>query len=548
MTERIDADRIVVTGRSAGSHFPRNQAAMQYRFEADGASSEGPFEIDGSVYGRDIRFRGPGTVRGPVLGRGDITLANASKRPQRFLGGLHSSGNIGCDGARRSPEESLVDDVRHALYVIRGDVVARNVVLRDAIVFGSVRGANVSLEYCVVFGQVVTTEQCVIACSTVMAYQAPKVELQGPCAFFFASGESHKLPLWTSHKDSLGRVWPWSAQLYSLKSKMHQEGLTNRPWRDGDASTETALVPTDWVRTEIVEPEPGEREGSGTKERSDVRYVLTAAARALDFSTIETSVTTIAWLFGSALEWEHYSEKTREEVTRRVAARCSSQEAKAFDLATARELQPGMSSPMGVQGGTVGPWVSPGRVASPVPLQGSPPTAPNPTGPNPTAPPVLSIQPPRPSAVAAPVSGSGVPTAGGPGPRAPSTPRVTPAPPTAPSDATRMATSSPAPAGVPPGPPESHRPSVMPAPSAAPPIATSSVAEPPGPESIATLFAEYRQAYESLGIDTSTLKESEFARAFTGAWQKTTQQFPGRRFRMTVSIKDGKVMLRPETL
>ena len=88
----------------------------------------------------------------------------------------------------------------------------------------------------------------------------------------------------------------------------------------------------------------------------------------------------------------------------------------------------------------------------------------------------------------------------------------------------------------------------MPAPSAAPPIATSSVAEPPGPESIATLFAEYRQAYESLGIDTSTLKESEFARAFTGAWQKTTQQFPGRRFRMTVSIKDGKVMLRPETL
>lgn len=543
MTERIDADRIVVTGRSAGSHFPRTQAVMQYRFEADGSSPEGPFDIDGSLYGRDIRFRGPGTVRGPVLGRGDITLSNASSRPQRFLGGLHSSGNVGCDGARRPPEESLVEDINHALYVIRGDVVARNVVLRDAIVFGSVRAANVSVEYCVVFGQVVATEQCTISCSTVMAYQAPVVELQGPCAFFFASGESLKLPSWTPHKDSLGRVWPWSAQLYPLKSTVRQGGLTNRPWRDGEAPAPTALVTTDWVRATVVEQDSPGREGTPDKGVSGERYVLTAAARALDFSTIESSVTTIAWLFGSALEWEHYSERTREEVTRRVSARCSAQEARAFELATVRELQREASSQKGSPGGPVAPSVLPSATAPRVPPKGPRPPAPTPPAPSPAGgPPVrLAGTPATPATV-------GAPSAGVPAPPAPSAPRRTFSAPASPSETTGVVATSSSPAGPDPRIAERAQSNVPRTASQASTVPQSTAAEAPSGDAIAALFTSCREAYQSLGMDASTLKEAEFAQAVLRAWEKTVQQLPGRRFRMTVAIKDGKVMLRPETI
>ncbi len=336
MPERIDADRVIVTGRSAGNQFPRTQATIQYRFEADGTGPDGPFDIDGSVYGRDIRFRGPGTVGGPVLGRGDITLSNEETSPQRFFGGLHANGNLGCDGPRRPPINSPIDDVRKSLYVVRGDVVARNVVLRNAVVFGSIRATNITLEHCIVFGQLVAKERCTVACSTIMAYQAPKVELRGPCAFFFASGESHSAPEWLDYTDSVGRKWPWSAKFYPLTRRSADFPIGNRPWRDGDASPDTLLVHADWVRTEVVEVH--QKAGSAEAlETHKERYVLSIGPRALDFASIEASVLTTAWLFGSALEWGHYAEPTREEVRRRVTARCSPQEAHAFDIATVRE-------------------------------------------------------------------------------------------------------------------------------------------------------------------------------------------------------------------
>ena len=38
MPERRDGDRIIVTGYSSGSHFPREQKLMQYSWEANGSS------------------------------------------------------------------------------------------------------------------------------------------------------------------------------------------------------------------------------------------------------------------------------------------------------------------------------------------------------------------------------------------------------------------------------------------------------------------------------------------------------------------------------
>ena len=127
MAERVDGDRITVTGYSGGSHFPREQKQMNFNWEADGTSTEGPFQIDGSVYGRSMRFIGEGTVTGSILGRGDVKLENHTEGKQRFMSGLSVNGNLVAKSRGGALQESLVGDLTKADYILRGDVLATNV-------------------------------------------------------------------------------------------------------------------------------------------------------------------------------------------------------------------------------------------------------------------------------------------------------------------------------------------------------------------------------------------------------------------------------------
>jgi hypothetical protein len=346
MSERQDGDRIVITGYSAGSHFPRKQAQAQFRLEADGLSKEGPFHIDGSVYGRELRLRGPGTVSGPLLGRGDIALENHGAAPQRLLGGLHASGHIAVKGRGAGLRHTLAGAIERVDYVVRGDVIAEHLVLENTVVFGNVRARHVRLSQCIVFGQVLAREKAVIAASTLLAYEAPAVRFEGPCCLLFAAGTSEHVPEFAPLRDGEGVTWPGDVCFHPVLRAAGYAALTNRPWEMArDTAAMARLCLADWVRVDAERSVRKIRDGKIVETNVPVeRYVLSVAGRALNFEALGEHLDHMKWVIKTALEFDHYHPNHQGEARRRWQGSCSPDEVALLDLVTrpaAPEVQRG---------------------------------------------------------------------------------------------------------------------------------------------------------------------------------------------------------------
>lgn len=360
MSERVEGDRLVVTGKSSGSQFPRKQEAMAQRYEADGTTAEGPFFIEGSIYGRDLRFRGPGAVLGPVLGRGDITLEpSEGQAPQRFLGGLHSSGNIGSAPRKGGFRASLLASVDNVGTVVRGDVIADQISLIDTVVFGCVRGRRVKLSRCIVFGNVIATEAAVIGSSTILGYEAgQEVRFEGPCCLVFPNGTSVEAPAFVPAVDEAGFELPCSVMFLPALLALGSTSLGYCPrpdagvtwasdsWRptaesllgNDESVIAASLHPVDWVK-HSVETEVRKLRGKEifTELVFSDRYILSIAGRALDFDAIVPALRHATWMLKTAIEFDHYSPVNQARTITAWAERCRPDELTLLHFATSRE-------------------------------------------------------------------------------------------------------------------------------------------------------------------------------------------------------------------
>ncbi len=329
MSERLDGDRITVTGYSGGSHFPRTQAEILSRFEADGRAS--PFEIDGAVYGRDVRLRGPGTLRGPLLGRGDVRLDNDGALPQRLLGGLHATGHVGCADHPRALAHSAIGGLGRAAYVVRGDVIGESVALDNALVLGNVRGRQVRLARCVVVGQVLAGEQAEFAASTVLSYEAPRVRLLGPCCLIFGAGVSEDVPeegAWHDGTES----WPAQLAVLPLLRAQGYEALALRPWEPPQGHG-WRVWPSDFLRVTARRDVTRLRNGQACQEvETFTRHVLSLGGRILNFRDAERFLDHFVWLFRAAFEFEHYHPDRRRAMQARWREVCTADELKLLEL------------------------------------------------------------------------------------------------------------------------------------------------------------------------------------------------------------------------
>ena len=324
MTERVDGDRITITGYSGGSHFPREQKQMNYNWEADGTSSEGPFQIDGSVYGRSMRFIGEGTVTGSILGRGDVRLENHTDGKQRFMSGLSVNGNLVAKSRGAALQESLAGDLNKADYVLRGDVLATNVVLENAIIFGNIEANRIHVTSCIVFGALIAKEKLTVTASTLLYYHAPEVVFEGPCMMVNAMGESNEPPVFATYEDGGGSLWDADLRFYpAVRPERGTEMIMNRPWTHPAGRYDAAkLYPeTDWVRVDVA-PIESDDPNAATEER----HVLTISGRALNFKELEEHLDDIFSLLKSGLEFEHYHPNTQQEVRRIWDEICTDEE------------------------------------------------------------------------------------------------------------------------------------------------------------------------------------------------------------------------------
>lgn len=330
MTTRVDGDRVFVSGLVRASIYPKVEAETAYTVECDG-SIEGGFDVHGAIYARQLRFRGNGTTRSCVVGRGEIVLDVRGIARQRFLGGLVASGSVEVLADPITIKDSVGGDIKRAKVLVRGDVIGEAVALRDTVVFGNIQARRIVLERCIVVGAVVAREELVLRGSTVLYYHAQTVRFEGPCMCLHAMGESIERPVFAPFEDVDETIYPPSVLYYPVIRGREDSALSNRPWVERPVGTAAGMLhpPADWVRVNIEQPAPAteirDRHDEPMTKRSE-RWVLSIAGRAMHFGILSLNIRAIGRMLQTAFEYDHYVEQAQVEARLWIEQQCTPDE------------------------------------------------------------------------------------------------------------------------------------------------------------------------------------------------------------------------------
>lgn len=236
MTRSGTRTKEVVEGTEVAGVFPATRGDLKRRLILDGR--EEAFDVRGGVYARLVRSLGHGTVRGPILAGESVFLEVEAPATQLLLGGVSAHQEVvtqsvgeGSAGLDMTPTASP-EGIR---FVIRGDVAAgRRVVLRNALVLGSVRAPAIRLETSIVLGQVIAgglPGELHAVCSTFGVYHVHRLVVEGPTAILVAGGSSDEEPEFRDHEPAEGATaYPFAMRLLSLcRQKKIGCGLPNSP-------------------------------------------------------------------------------------------------------------------------------------------------------------------------------------------------------------------------------------------------------------------------------------------------------------------------------
>jgi hypothetical protein len=324
MAETTEGDRIIVTGSSSSCFFPRLEKEVNYIREFDGRASTGPFLIRGSVYGREIQFRGSGDCFGVVVGRGDLLLdASRPGERQRMLGPITANGAVTMNSPPVALQETCIAEVKAASFIVRGDVVGDHVSLSNAVVLGNVHGTNVRLTNCIVFGAAVASEQVSVQASTILYYNCRHIAFEGPCMMLHAMGESAAPPVFAPFEDARGQIFPCDVRYYPATRTNESKSLGNRNWERPAGTRGSLLVPhADWI---TVNTET-DRVGAGGQPTRSKRTVLTIAGRALNLAALQVATSQLTGMLKICFEFDHYSPRAQREALESIRASATEEE------------------------------------------------------------------------------------------------------------------------------------------------------------------------------------------------------------------------------
>lgn len=289
----IDGGNLRVTKTVRGHVFPRQEAEIVYPVLVDATADGEPISIEGSLYGRSLRLIGAVDVTGPVVARGDLTIEPAGKQ-LAFYSGLNASDGISVKLSAGQP--TLQEDMENASVVVRGDVVAKNVYLENAIVFGSIRAVNCNLRNCVILGTAAGTDSLTITTSTLAGYMAREVVFEGPCMMIHSIGESASKPVFSVAEQADGTLQPSDVRFYP--SVRESFGMLNKLAPAYPAQSQLNVV-ADWVKV-------GKETYDGGGPQIRDRWVLSIGGRICDVRYIKKSIELMSHMLKTGFEYDHY--------------------------------------------------------------------------------------------------------------------------------------------------------------------------------------------------------------------------------------------------
>lgn len=312
MSVAQEGNNIVVRSSVAGSVFPTTERELVFPVMVDGSLE--PVQIEGALYGRSIELRGDVKISGPIVARGDTRLD--PKSGQILLcSGLTVNGSLNCVADQTAKPRSIFDDIKNASVIIKGDIsVNQNISLKNAIVFGSIRAVNCSLENSLVLGTCIVEESLKVSMSSIGGYAVRDVTFEGSCLMLHALGESHTQPLFVPYERPAGGLVDSDIRYYP--AVRGTASIMNRSQGNNTANAEySKLFPAiDWAAIEAT-ANPAleeEREGALTK------WVLSIGGRIGDISIIYQAITAIAQMLKCGFEFEHYHPAKRGQYLKKA--------------------------------------------------------------------------------------------------------------------------------------------------------------------------------------------------------------------------------------
>lgn len=300
MSFETQADRLVVRENVEGSIFPRGESMVGLSVLVDAPADGKSLRIGRSIYGRSLTLRGSVRVEGPIVCRGDALL-----EPQggtiRLRSGIVAGGSLSVEPGNST--QGLAADIRKAAVIVKGDISAnQSVVLRDTIVFGSVRALHVRLENSLVLGTTIAEEQLVVAMSAMSGYLARDVTFEGACSMICAIGESSSRPVFVPHEGRDGALAAPDIRFYP--GNRGRAGFMNGAAASPEKyPEESRLAPeSDWVRVDAQRNVAVEG-GEGTMDK----WVLSLGGRIGNLGKVASSIDALTQMLKLGFESEHYA-------------------------------------------------------------------------------------------------------------------------------------------------------------------------------------------------------------------------------------------------
>ncbi len=317
MPIKQEGSNVLVRGHIAGSVFPTDEKGINFPVLIDGTAE--PAHIEGALYGRSLELRGSVMVAGPVVARGDLRLDPRKGRIQ-MLSGLTINGSLNCHEQADTP---AMRNVKDATVIIKGDLIAnQNVSLKNAIVFGSVRAVNCTLENSVVLGTCIIEERLTIRMSSLGGYASRDVAFEGSCMMIHALGESLTRPVMAPHELPDGQIKDCDVRYYA--AVRHLDQLLNRA--DENAADYPGYsrlsAASDWLESKAT---PNEALDELHAQSMD-KWVLSIGGRIADISVISASIDAMTAMLKVGFEYEHYHPKRRSQFVERIRPQLTSSE------------------------------------------------------------------------------------------------------------------------------------------------------------------------------------------------------------------------------
>ena len=309
MSIREEGSNIIVDGSVAGSLFPKSERDIVFPILVDGSNAKGTILIEGSVFGKSIEMRGGVQINGPVVSRGDTKLS-PSNLGIYLAGGITVNGLLNGTSAFKKNELSLIDDIKNASIIIRGDIaVNQSLFLNNAIVFGSIRAVNCNLQNCIVLGTVIVQEKLTISMSSIGGYAAREVYFEGSCIMLHALGESTIKPVFGPHEAINSEIYDADIRFYpAMREKSRMVNMSHKNIQYPEYSKLDEF--TDWVavtaRQSIVIDD-------GSEEMIQ-KWVLSIGGRIGNFQVIQQSIDALADMLMCGFEYDHLNPLIKNKI------------------------------------------------------------------------------------------------------------------------------------------------------------------------------------------------------------------------------------------